>query len=189
MAPGNNPRAFRTSALFRAWLAKNHDRKTELLLRLYKKHAASKGMTYLQAVDEALCYGWIDGVVRSLDADSFQQRFTPRTPTSIWSRINIAKVEGLIKAGRMAEPGLKVYRGRDPKRANLYSFELPAMTFSPAITRQFRKSPAAWKFFEAQPPGYRRHMTFRVMSPKQEETRQRRLAQLIKASSEGKRLT
>jgi uncharacterized protein YdeI (YjbR/CyaY-like superfamily) len=183
------PRAFRTPALFRAWLAKHHNKKTELILRLYKVHAASKGMTYLQAVDEALCYGWIDGVRRPLDADSFEQRFTPRTAKSIWSRVNIAKIEGLIKAGRMAEPGLKAYRERDPKRANLYSFERPEMTFSPALARRFKKSAAAWRFFEAQPPGYRRLLTFFVMNAKQEETREKRLARLIEASSKGKRLT
>jgi len=181
--------AFRTPAAFRAWLAKHHGTETELMLRLYKVHAASKGITYLQALDEALCYGWIDGVRRSLDADSFTQRFTPRTATSIWSRVNIAKVESLINAGRMAEPGLKRYRERDPKRAGLYSFERAAMEFSPALARQFKASTAAWKYFQAQPPGYKRLLTFFVMSPKQDATRERRLARLIAASEKEQRLT
>ena len=128
-------------------------------------------------------------MLRRLDADSFEQRFTPRTAKSIWSRVNIAKAEALIKAGRMAAPGLKCYRERDPKRAGLYSFEREAMTFSPALLRHFKKSAAAWRFFQAQPPGYRRLLTFFVMSPKQEVTREKRLARLIKASSEGKRLS
>jgi uncharacterized protein YdeI (YjbR/CyaY-like superfamily) len=182
------PRAFRTAGLFRAWLAKHHGREKELVIRLYKTGAAPKGMTYLQAVEEALCYGWIDGVRHALDDESFTQRFTPRKPDSIWSRINIAKVETLIKAGRMAEPGLKMYRERDPRRAGLYSFEREAMAFSPAIERQFRKAAPAWKFFQAQPPGYRRLLTFWVMSPKQEETRVRRLGRLIGVSAKGKRL-
>ena len=188
MAP-SAPRPFRTPADFRAWLERHHATATELNLRLYKIHAASKGMTYLQAVDEALCYGWIDGVRRSLDADSFTQRFSPRKPASIWSRVNIAKVEALIKAGRMAEPGLERYRERDPKRAGLYSFERAAMQFAPALERRFKASAAAWKHFQAQPPGYRRLLTFFVMSPKQDATRERRLARLIAASAKGKRLT
>jgi len=183
------PRAFKTPADFRAWLSGHHATTTELTIRLYKVHAASKGITYFQALDEALCFGWIDGVRHSLDADSFTQRFTPRKATSIWSRVNIAKVEALIKAGRMAEPGLKRYRERDPKRAGLYSFERAAMEFSPALERQFKASAAVWKYFQAQPPGYRRLLTFFVMSAKQDETRERRLARLIAASAKGKRLT
>jgi uncharacterized protein YdeI (YjbR/CyaY-like superfamily) len=181
-------RYFRTAAEFRRWLAAHHATETELLVGFYKKASGIAGITYQEAVDEALCYGWIDGVLRPLDADSFAQRFTPRTAKSIWSRVNIAKVEGLIKAGRMAAPGLKCYRERDPKRANLYSFERPAMTFSPALARLFRKSAAAWRFFQAQPPGYCRLLTFWVKSPKQEKTRETRLARLIEASSKGKRL-
>ena len=181
------PRAFRTPADFRAWLERHHATETELELRLYKVHAAAKGITYVQAVDEALCYGWIDGVVHSLDADSFRQRFTPRRPNSIWSRVNIAKVEALIKAGRMAEPGLKQYKGRNPKRAGLYAFEREALAFTPALERRFKKVAAAWRFFQAQPPGYRRLLTFHVMSAKQDATREKRLAKLIDLSAKGKR--
>jgi uncharacterized protein YdeI (YjbR/CyaY-like superfamily) len=182
-------KSFRTPADFRAWLARNHATESELTIRLYKVSSASKGITYLPALDEALCYGWIDGVRRSLDAESFTQRFSPRKPKSIWSRVNIAKVEALIKAGRMAEPGLARYRERDEKRTGLYSFEREAMSFSPALERQFKKAAAAWRFFQGQPPGYRRLLTFYVMSAKQEETRVKRLARLIAASVKGKRLT
>jgi uncharacterized protein YdeI (YjbR/CyaY-like superfamily) len=182
------PRAFRTPADFRAWLAKHHDRETELMLRLYKIHAASKGITYLQALDEALCYGWIDGVRRSLDADSFTQRFSPRKASSYWSRVNIAKAEALIKAGRMAKPGLDRFEKRDMQKSGKYSFERETAQFTPALEKEFRRAKRAWDFFQAQPPGYRRLLTFYVMSAKQDETRQKRLARLISVSAQGKRL-
>lgn len=182
------PRAFRTPADFRAWLARSHDRETELMLRVYKVHAASKGITYQQALDEALCYGWIDGVRRSLDADSFTQRFTPRKASSYWSRVNIAKAEALIKAGRMAKPGLERFERRDMSKSAKYSFERETAAFTPELEKEFRKARAAWTFFQAQPPGYRRLLTFYVMSAKQEETRQKRLKRLMDASAKGKRL-
>jgi uncharacterized protein YdeI (YjbR/CyaY-like superfamily) len=182
------PRAFRTPADFRAWLERHHATEAELMLRLYKVHAASKGITYLQALDEALCYGWIDGVRRSLDADSFTQRFTPRKASSYWSRVNIAKAEGLIKAGRMAKPGLERFEKRDMQKSGRYSFEREAATFSAGLEKQFRKAKRAWVFFQAQPPGYRKLMTFFVMSAKQDATRQKRLARLIDTSAKGKRL-
>jgi uncharacterized protein YdeI (YjbR/CyaY-like superfamily) len=181
-------RSFRTPADFRAWLERQHASETELILRLYKVHAASKGITYQQALDEALCYGWIDGVRRSLDADSFTQRFTPRKASSYWSRVNIAKVEALIKAGRMAGPGLERFERRDMSKSGKYSFEREAAAFTPAIEKQFRSAKRAWTFFQAQPPGYRRLLTFYVMSAKQDETRQKRLARLMAASAKGQRL-
>ena len=187
MAP-SAPRAFRTPADFRAWLARHHDRETELMLRLYKVHAASKGITYPQALDEALCYGWIDGVRRSLDADSFTQRFSPRKASSYWSRVNIAKAEALIKAGRMAKPGLERFEQRDMQKSGRYSFERETATFSPELEKQFRKAKRAWTFFQAQPPGYRKLLTFYVTSAKQDATRKKRLARLIEASAKGKRL-
>ena len=182
------PRSFRTPGDFRAWLERHHASVTELMLRLYKVHAASKGITYPQALDEALCYGWIDGVRRSLDADSFTQRFSPRKPSSYWSRVNIAKAEGLIKAGRMAKPGLKRFEERDMTRSGKYSFEREAAAFSPEIEKKFQSSKRAWAFFQAQPPGYRRLMAFYVMSAKQDETRKTRLKRLIETSAKGKRL-
>ena len=181
-------RAFRTPQLFRGWLARHHASETELILRLYKVHAASKGITYLQALDEALCYGWIDGVRRSLDADSFTQRFTPRKASSYWSRVNIAKAEGLIKAGRMARPGLERFEKRDRQKSGRYSFERETAAFPAGVERQFRNAKPAWTFFQAQPPGYRKLMAFFVMSAKQDATRQKRLARLIEASASGKRL-
>ena len=110
------PRSFKTQAAWRAWLQEHHDSSTEILLRLYKVHAAHRGVTYKQALDEALCFGWIDGVARRLDDDSYCQRFTPRRARSIWSRVNIGHVERLIKEGRMAPSGLAAYKKRDEKR-------------------------------------------------------------------------
>ena len=186
--PSSAPRSFRTPADFRAWLERHHATETELMLRLFKVHAASKGITYPQALDEALCYGWIDGVRRSLDADSFTQRFSPRKASSYWSRVNIARAKGLIKAGRMAKPGLERFEQRDRKRSGKYSFERETAQFSPELEKQFRKAKRAWTFFQAQPPGYRRLMAFYVMSAKQDATRQRRLLRLIETSAKGRRL-
>jgi uncharacterized protein YdeI (YjbR/CyaY-like superfamily) len=188
MALSATPRSFRTPAAFRAWLAKHHASKTELWLRLFKKHAASRGVTYPQALDEALCYGWIDGVVAALDDVSYAQRFTPRQPKSIWSNVNVAKVEALIAAGRMTPAGMAAYAARDPARTGIYSFEKEAATLTPPYRKQFRAASAAWVWFESQPPGYRRLMIYRVMSAKREETRLRRLQQLIDASAKRIRL-
>ncbi len=182
-------KSFRTPADFRAWLERHHATKTELMMRLYKVHAASKGITYLQALDEALCYGWIDGVRRSLDADSFTQRFTPRKASSYWSRVNIAKAEALIKAGRMAKPGLDRFEKRDMKKAGKYAFERETAAFTPELEREFRKAGSAWTYFQAQPPGYRKLMTFYVVGAKQPETRRRRLQRLIGYCAKGKRWT
>ncbi|MDZ4865406.1 MAG: YdeI/OmpD-associated family protein [Gemmatimonadota bacterium] len=188
MPPSPAPRSFKTAATFRTWLAKHHASKTELWLRLFKKHAAARGMTYPQALEEALCYGWIDGVVAALDDVSYAQRFTPRKPRSIWSNVNVAKVEALIVAGRMTPPGMAAYAARDPARTGIYSFEKEAAALTPAYQKQFRAAKAAWAWFESQPPGYKRLMTYRVMRAKREETRLRRLEQLIAASAKRIRL-
>ena len=146
-------------------------------------------MTYPQALDEALCYGWIDGVRRSYDADTFTQRFTPRTAKSIWSRVNLAKIKVLIRTGRVAAPGLATYRARDKARTGLYSFERKAVSLSPAFEKRFRAANDAWTFYQAQPPGYRRLTAFWVMNPKGDEARERRFARLLASSSKGQRVT
>ena len=181
-------RAFRSAAAFRAWLSQNHAAETELVVRCFKVHVASKGVTYVQALDEALCYGWIDGVRHAFDAESFTVRFTPRKPNSIWSRVNLAKIEVLIAAGRMAKPGLARFHARNKARTGLYSFERAAMRLAPAFEKQFQAAKAAWAFYEAQPPGYRKVTTFWVMNAKQADTRASRLARLIETSARGKRL-
>ncbi len=182
------PRSFRTPAAFRAWLARHHARAPELVVRLYRVPHARRGITYAQALDEALCYGWIDGVRRALDAVSFTVRFTPRRPRSIWSRVNVGHVERLLAEGRMADPGLAAYRARDAARTGVYSFERAAATYSPELLRRFRRERGAWVFFTAQPPGYQRTVTHWVASARQEATRLRRLDRVIAVSAQGKRL-
>src|SRR6187549_2011727 len=139
------PKFFRSAAEFRRWLARNHAKAPFLWLGYWKKGASEKGITYAEAVDEALCYGWIDGLVKGLDKESYVQRFTPRRERSIWSAINIRKVERLTAAGRMAKPGLDAFRGRDPKRAGLYSFENRHVTLSEPLEKRFRAHAKAWK--------------------------------------------
>ncbi|HTK56594.1 MAG TPA: YdeI/OmpD-associated family protein [Gemmatimonadales bacterium] len=182
------PRFFRSVAAFRRWLTNNHAKRTELFVGLYKKHAAHRGMTYVEAVDEALCWGWIDGVIRRLDEDRVVQRFTPRTARSTWSLVNVGKVERLMAAGRMQPPGMKAFEARDAARTGIYSFERARAHFTPEQTSTFKRAAAEWKWFRAQAESYQRVATFWVVSAKQEVTRARRLAQLIEHSSAGKKL-
>lgn len=177
--------SFRTPAALRAWLRTHHQTSTELLLRCYKVHAAEQGVTYKQALDEALCYGWIDGITRRIDADSYCVRFTPRKPRSIWSRVNVAHVERLKKAGRMTKAGLAAYEARDERRTGIYSFEQKPVALPPAFEKRFRANEAAWAWYQDQAPWYRRTTAFWVMSAKREETRERRLASLIDCSARG----
>lgn len=182
------PTFFDSPAAFRAWLKANHAAAPELWIGFWKKHSGRSGLTYEEAVDESLCYGWIDGLVKRFDDDAYMQRFTPRRARSIWSLINIRKVEALERAGRMAPPGLEAFKSRDPKRSGLYSFENRDAAFAEAYAKRFRSKKRAWSFFEAQPPGYRRMATHWVASAKKEETRRRRLEQLIESCARGERI-
>jgi uncharacterized protein YdeI (YjbR/CyaY-like superfamily) len=179
---------FTSPAQFREWLEKNHDHATELLIGFHKKGSGKKSITYAEALDEALCFGWIDGVRRSLNETSYVQRFTPRKPRSIWSNINVNHVERLKKEGRMHAAGLEAYARRDPKRTGIYSFENRPLELAPEYEKTFRQHKAAWKFFQEQPDGYKRLLIFRTMSAKKEETRLRRLKQLIECSAKGERM-
>jgi uncharacterized protein YdeI (YjbR/CyaY-like superfamily) len=179
------PRSFKTPAAWRAWLEAHHDSSPEILLRLFKVHAAHRGVTYKQALEEALCFGWIDGIARRLDDDSYCQRFTPRRPRSIWSRVNMRHVERLKKDGRMTPAGLAAYAKRDAKRTAVYSFENRPKTLPPAMEKQLRANKAAWAYYQAKAPWYRRVTAFWILSAKKEETRQRRLAMLIERSARG----
>jgi uncharacterized protein YdeI (YjbR/CyaY-like superfamily) len=181
------PQAFRSAAAFRAWLEKHHATERELIMRLYKSHARAKGLGYSEALDQALCFGWIDGVRRALDEDSFTQRFTPRRTGSVWSAINIKRVEDLEARGLMHEAGRAAFRVRQKGPAP-YSFEAKQMELSPALLRRLKANRRAWEFHSAQPPGYRRICTFYVMSAKQEATRVRRLDVLIGRAARGERL-
>jgi uncharacterized protein YdeI (YjbR/CyaY-like superfamily) len=182
------PKFFSTPEELREWLARNHDSTSELLIGFHKQSSGKKSITYAEALDEALCFGWIDGVRKSLNETSYVQRFSPRKARSIWSLINVRHVERLKKAGRMQPAGLAAYERRDPKRTGVYSFENRPRQLSAAYEKRFRQNKNAWKFFEEQPPGYKRLVIFRIMSAKKEETQIRRLEQLIAISAKGERL-
>lgn len=179
---------FRTAAAFRRWLEKNHERADELWIGFYKKDSGKGGITYAQALDEALCFGWIDGIRKGIDADAFTIRFTRRRKNSIWSNVNIRHIERLTTEGRMAAPGIAAYSLRTPERSGVYSFERETAELEPAMKQRFMKNRAAWKFFEAQPPYYRRVTSWWIISAKRDDTRERRLAQLIELSAQEKRL-
>jgi uncharacterized protein YdeI (YjbR/CyaY-like superfamily) len=181
-------RQFLSAEEFRAWLEKNHARADELWVGFYKKSAGRKGTTYNQALDEALCYGWIDGVRYAVDEVSYKIRFTPRKAHSIWSLVNVRHVERLKKLGKMAEPGLRAFAAREQRRTGIYAFEQRQAGLSEKYRKIFRANGAGWKFFSDQAPWYQRTAGYWVSSAKQEETRQRRLATLIKDSQAGKRL-
>ena len=175
---------FETEAGFREWLAVNHDRVDELWVGFYKKASSKPGITYSQALDEALCFGWIDGVRHAVDGERYKQRFTPRRPGSNWSAVNVRRVEGLTAAGRMQSAGIAAFEARDPEKTP-YSFERPSAGLSPAYESALRARPAAWAFFEAQPPWYQRTASAWVMDAKREETRLRRLETLASDSEAG----
>jgi len=177
--------AFASAARFRAWLERHHARERELEVRLFKKHASHRGLGYREALEEALCFGWIDGVTHALDDDSYQVRFTPRRPGSRWSMVNIRHARRLEAAGRMHAAGLAAFRARDEADARRYSFEARPVALAPAFARKFRARARAWAFFQARPPWYRRTSSFWVMSAKRPETRERRLQQLIERSEQG----
>lgn len=188
MAAPTRLKSFRTPSALRAWLAKHHQAAAGLLLRCYKTGAASRGVTYPQALDEALCYGWIDAVRRSVDEISFSVRFTPRKPRSTGSRVNIEHVMRLIKAGRTAKPGLAAFHARQEARTGLYSFERNAMKLSPVYARRSRADAAAWAYFQSEAPWYRRTCIFWIMSAKKDGTREKRLATLIAGSERKQRV-
>ena len=179
---------FKTAAEFRRWLAANHGTEKELLVGFYKKASGISGISYQEALDEALCYGWIDGIKKRVDEQRYTHRFSPRKAGSIWSNVNARRLKALLVAKRVAKPGLDAWQRRDPKKTGVYSFENRPKAFEPALARTFKADKTAWTFFCAQPPGYRRLMTFYVMSAKQPETRAARLARLIRTSAEGKRI-
>jgi uncharacterized protein YdeI (YjbR/CyaY-like superfamily) len=178
--------AFRSPARFRRWLARHHADTPELLIRCYRTGSAAKGMTYSEALDEALCFGWIDGVRRRFDENSFCVRFTPWKARSIWSRVNLARVEALTAAGRMAPPGLASVQARDESRTGLYSFERAAMSLAASYQKRFRAQKKAWAYSQAQAPWYRRTAVFFIMSAKRPETQLRRLEVLIACSAEAR---
>jgi uncharacterized protein YdeI (YjbR/CyaY-like superfamily) len=179
---------FNTSAEFREWLEENHNRAAELWLGFYKQRSGKKSITYREALDEALCFGWIDGVRKSIDDTAYKQRFTPRRPKSYWSAVNTRRASELAKLGRMATPGAKAFEQRTSD-SNKYSFESRPKELHLSYERQFKADRGAWEFFRAQAAWYQRTSTFWVVSAKREETRQRRLAMLISDSQARRRLS
>jgi uncharacterized protein YdeI (YjbR/CyaY-like superfamily) len=182
------PRFFKTPGELHRWLTDNHARVKEQWIGFHKLASRKPSVTYQEALDEALAFGWIDGLRKSLGDSSYVIRFTPRKPNSIWSAVNIARVRLLRKEGRMAGPGLAVFEARDPAKTNRYSFEQQGGSFDRAQAREFEADAEAWAFFQAQPPGYRRLATWWVISAKQPETRARRLGVLIEDSAAGRRI-
>jgi uncharacterized protein YdeI (YjbR/CyaY-like superfamily) len=181
------PRFFPTAAAFRAWLERHHAAAPELLVAFHKVGSGKRSITYPQALDAALSFGWIDGVRRSLNGTSYTIRFTPRKAKSTWSAVNIRRVGELTAAGLMAPAGLKAFREHDEKRSRLYAFENRPGQLDPAYAKRFRANRRAWEFFASQPPGYRRTATWWVMSAKQDDTRRRRLDILVESSAKGRR--
>jgi uncharacterized protein YdeI (YjbR/CyaY-like superfamily) len=173
---------FKSSDEFRAWLEENHAKAQELWLGFFKKSAPEKGITYQEAVDQALCYGWIDGVRKGLDETSYTIRLSPRKPRSIWSAVNLKRFGELAELGQVRPPGHKVFEERDQKRSGLYSYEQRNAGLDSSYQKQLEANEKAWAFFRAQPPWYQRTASWWVMSAKKEETRLKRLAALIEDS-------
>jgi uncharacterized protein YdeI (YjbR/CyaY-like superfamily) len=182
------PAFFKSPEEFRRWLEQNHASAEEILVGFHKKDSGKKSITYAEALDEALCFGWIDGVRRSFDETSYTIRFTPRKPKSIWSLVNVRHVERLMQEGRMHAAGIAAFERRTPERTGIYSFENRPRELSREYEKEFRRHKEAWEFFAAQPPGYKRQMSFWVMSAKREDTRRARLERLIDSSAKRERV-
>jgi len=179
---------FESPAEFRAWLESHHGTAKEIMIGFWRKDSGRNGLTYAEALDEALCFGWIDGVRRTVDSLSYTNRFTPRKSKSHWSSINLKRVEELTHQKRMAPAGLAAYEAHDPANMRRGSYEQKSVTLPPALERRFRSQKKAWAFFEQQAPYYRRGAFWWVISAKREETRLRRLEILIADSAASLRL-
>lgn len=183
----DNPIFFKKPEDYRTWLEKNHETATELWIGYYKKATGKPSLSWKEVVDESLCFGWIDGILKSIDETSHKQRVTPRRSTSIWSQVNIRNVARLTEAGRMRPAGVAAFEKRDHTKK--YSFEnRDTAKLGPDQEKVFRANKKAWTFWEKQPPGYKRIASWYVVSAKQEATRQRRLERLIVDSAAGRRI-
>jgi uncharacterized protein YdeI (YjbR/CyaY-like superfamily) len=180
---------FAAPSEFRSWLEKHHAEVQELWVGFHKRGTGNPSLTWPESVDCALCFGWIDGIRKSLGETSYMIRFTPRKPTSTWSSINVKRVAALEKMGLMQPSGRKAFQERKNDKSGIYSYEQRrTATLSPAQEKEFRSKKAAWQYFQSQPPWYRRTATFWVASAKKEETRQRRFAALIESSRRQRRI-
>ena len=182
------PRFFATPAGFRRWLEKNHARSRELWVGFHKRGTGRASITWPESVDQALCFGWIDGVRYRIDEVSYRIRFSPRQPKSVWSNVNVKRVAALKKLGLMTAAGLAAFAKADPKKSGIYAYERSHARLGAAYEKTFKANKKAWTFFRAQAPWYQRTLTYFVVSAKREETRQKRLATLIVACQAGRRL-
>jgi uncharacterized protein YdeI (YjbR/CyaY-like superfamily) len=182
------PKFFKTPDEFRSWLSKHHDKESELLVGFYKKDSGKQSITWPESVDQALCFGWIDGVRRRIDDCSYSIRFTPRRQPSTWSSVNIKRVGELKELGLMLPTGLKAFEARREYRSGIYAYEQRSPELPPEYQKLFNKNKAAQKFFAAQPAGYRKTINWYVVSAKREETRLKRLNEVIKHSAAGQRI-
>jgi uncharacterized protein YdeI (YjbR/CyaY-like superfamily) len=182
------PTFFASQSDFRKWLEKNHDKSTELFVGFYKVGSGKLSMSWSQSVDQAICFGWIDGVRKSIDKDSYFIRFTPRKPTSIWSAVNIKRVEELSKQGRMQPAGLTRFNLREEHKSRIYAYEKEAVELSDYFEKKFRANKKAWEFFLSLPPSYHKPAINWVMSAKQEATRIKRFEELINDSEAGRKI-
>jgi len=179
------PRFFATPPDLRAWFEENHNRVDELWVGYYKKATGLPSVTWPESVDEALCFGWIDGIRKSIDEKRYRIRFTPRRRGSHWSARNLGRMEHLLADGLVTEAGLAAYRRRDPANQKKAAYEQGDVTLPPAYERSFRAEGDAWSYFQAAPPSYRKQVTWWVVSAKREDTRLRRLGILIESSAKG----
>jgi len=184
----NKPSFFPTQASFRKWLIKNHTKEKELLVGFYKTKSGKQSITWSESVDEAICFGWIDGVRKSIDAESYYIRFTPRKSTSIWSAINIKKVEELTQKGLMYPAGIESYSKRKEHKSRIYSYEKEAAILPNEFLKKFKANKKAWDSFKNMPPSYQKTAIHCVMEAKQEITKIKRLEELIRDSEAGRRI-
>jgi len=179
------PRFFKSAEEFAGWLERNHDKADELWVGYHRKATGRPGLTYPESVDVALCYGWIDGVRKSVDETRYTNRFTPRRPGSNWSAVNIRRAKALIKEGRMRPSGLRAFRAKRASRSSTSSYENRPADLPPRYLERLKANEKAWIFYSSQPPWYRRAATWWVISAKQEKTRLKRLSNLIESSGRG----
>jgi uncharacterized protein YdeI (YjbR/CyaY-like superfamily) len=182
------PKFFKSPSAFRKWLAAHHATSKELWVGFYKKGAGKPSITWPESVDEALCFGWIDGVRKRIDEESYMIRFTPRKTISVWSAVNMKNVDKLVKENRMQPAGVKAFAARTENRSGIYSYEQKSPELVEPYLGKLKRNKAAWKFFQAQPPSYRKVMNWWVVSAKQEETRLKRIEKLIAESAQGRRM-
>ena len=183
------PVFFTTPGELRAWFERYHAVAPELLVGYWKRHTGRSGVTHAEAIEQALCFGWIDSVGRRIDDDRYQVRFTPRRTGSVWSAVNVDTVARLTEQGLMRPAGRQAFETRRPDRVAVYSYEQPAdARFDEAQLARLRADDAAWAWFSAQPPSYRRAATHWVVSAKRADTRERRLQQLIEDAAQGRRV-